>query len=124
MRRAKPIIAAVNGAAIGGGLGLALVADMRVGERWTKFQANFVRIGISAGFGLSFTLPRIVGAQKARDILFTGRRIESKEALSLGLLDRLVDGPDLASAALRLAEEVASAAPCRHPGNPATDWSR
>ena len=111
MRRRKPMIAAVRGAAVGGGLGLALVADMRVGEHGTRFEANFVRIGISAGFGLSFTLPRVVGAQKARDMLLTGRRVGGEEALSLGLLDRLADAQDTDKAALRLAQEMAAAAP-------------
>lgn len=77
----------------------------------TRFRANFVHFGISAGFGISFTLPRVVGTLKARDILLTGRRVAGEEALALGLLDRLVEGADLDRAAVRVAEDMAAAAP-------------
>lgn len=108
--RRKPMIAAVSGAAIGGGLGLALVAEMRVGDASTRMQANFVKIGISPGFGLTHTLPRLVGAQKARDLFMTGRRVQAHEALSIGLLDRL-SGEGAMAGAMSLAQEIALNAP-------------
>ncbi len=87
----KPIVAAIHGAAIGGGLGLALVADMRVGCPQTRMAANFTQLGIHPGFGLSFTLPRIVGQQSAYDMFYTGRRVAGEEAFAMGLLDQFVD---------------------------------
>src|SRR5438477_7341754 len=71
----KPIVAAIQGAAIGGGLGLALVADFRVVSPEARFSANFVKLGIHPGFGLTFTLPRLIGIQRASMMLLTGRRI-------------------------------------------------
>lgn len=112
MDRRKPLVAAVNGAAIGGGFGLALVADLRVGTSGTAFHANFARLGICAGFGLSFTLPRLIGPQKARDLLLTARRVTGAEALQLGLLDRVVEQPEaLDGAAMALASAMAENAP-------------
>jgi 2-(1,2-epoxy-1,2-dihydrophenyl)acetyl-CoA isomerase len=109
--RRKPLIAAIGGAAVGGGLGLALAADMRVGSHTAWFQANFVRIGLSPGFGLSHTLPLTVGPHRARELFFSGRRIEAQEALALGLLDRLVEPEQLREAANELASEVAATSP-------------
>lgn len=111
MTRTKPLVAAVRGAAIGGGMGLALAADMRVGCADTVFHANFARLGICAGFGLSHTLPRLVGAQKARDLLLTARRVTGEEALAIGLLDRLVAPADVGQEAAGLASEIAANAP-------------
>jgi enoyl-CoA hydratase/carnithine racemase len=107
----KPVIASIQGPAIGGGLGLALVADFRVASPDARFAANFVKIGIHPGFGLTYTLPRLIGVQKASLMFLTGRRIEGKEALALGLCDQLVDPEDLRDAALSLAEEIAEGAP-------------
>ena len=76
-----------------------------------RFAANFVKIGIHPGFGLTYTLPRLIGVQKASLMFLTGRRIEGKEALALGLCDQLVDPDDLRDAALTLAEEIAEGAP-------------
>ncbi len=84
----KPVVAAIQGPAIGGGLGLALVADFRVATADARFAANFVKIGIHPGFGLTYTLPRLIGVQKASLMFLTGRRIEGKEALAWGLCDR------------------------------------
>ena len=109
--RSKPMIAAVNGAAIGGGLGLALTADFRIGDGETRMQANFVCIGLSAGFGLSLTLPRLVGDRLARDLLLSGRRVEGEEALAMGLLDRLAAPGALLEDALQFAAELAANAP-------------
>ena len=70
----KPIVAAVHGPAIGGGFGLALVADFRVGSEQTRFSANFVKLGLHQGFGITHTLPRLVGAQNAHRLLLTGKQ--------------------------------------------------
>src|SRR5580704_18715812 len=107
----KPVVAAIQGPAIGGGLGLALVADFRVATADARFAANFVKIGIHPGFGLTYTLPRLIGVQKASLMFLTGRRIEGKEALAWGLCDQLAERDDLRDAALTLAEEIAEGAP-------------
>lgn len=106
-----PLVAAVQGAAIGGGLGLALAADLRVGAEESSFSANFARLGLHHGFGISVTLPRVVGNQHASDLLLTGRRINGREAFRLGLVDRLVDVASLRSTPIALAEELAANAP-------------
>ncbi len=107
----KPVVAAVQGAAIGGGFGLALVADFRVATADSRFAANFVKLGIHPGFGLTHTLPRLIGVQKASLMFYTGRRIDCKEALAWGLCDQLVEPDDLRNSALALAKEIAEGAP-------------
>ncbi len=108
----KPLVACVQGAAVGGGLGLALAADFRVGGVSSRLTANFAMLGFHHGFGITETLPAVVGQQHALDLLYTGRRLRGEEALSLGLLDRLVvDDNNLRDEALRLASEIAAAAP-------------
>lgn len=108
---AKPIVAAIQGAAIGGGFGLSLVADFRVVSPDARFGANFVKLGIHPGFGLSYTLPRIIGIQKASLLFYTGRRITGEQALEWGLAD-LVASPDLVrEQAVKLAREIAECAP-------------
>lgn len=106
-----PLVAAVQGAAIGGGLGLALAADFRVASPESRFSANFSRLGLHHGFGLSVTLPRAVGPQHAADLLLTGRRIGGEEAHRIGLVDRLVPLSEIRPVALELAHELATAAP-------------
>ena len=107
----KPIVAAIQGAAIGAGLGLALVADFRVAAPEARFAANFVKLGFHPGFGISFTLPRIIGPQKAALMCLTGRRIKGEEALSWGLVDDLAPIGMLRETALALARELAENAP-------------
>jgi enoyl-CoA hydratase/carnithine racemase len=107
----KPIVAAVQGPAIGGGLGLALVADFRVVSPDARFAANFVKIGIHPGFGLTYTLPRLIGHQKADLLFLTGRRMSGEEALACGLADMLVEPDRLREAATSLAAEIAENAP-------------
>ncbi len=108
----KPVVAAVNGAAVGGGLGLACSADFRVGSPETRMTANFARLGFHQGFGLTTTLPRIVGDQQAALMLYTGRRIKGDDAAQLGLLDVLAPDTDsIRQAAGALAEEIAQSAP-------------
>jgi 2-(1,2-epoxy-1,2-dihydrophenyl)acetyl-CoA isomerase len=106
-----PVVAAVQGAAIGGGCGLALSADFRVATPRTRFSANFSRLGFHHGFALSVTLPAVVGRQAATDLLLTGRRVSGDEALLLGLCDRLADEGDLRAQALGYAGELAAAGP-------------
>ena len=107
----KPVVAAIQGAAIGGGLGLALTADFRIAAPEARFAANFVKLGIHPGFGLTVTLPQLIGAQAANLLFLTGRRIKGEEALRLGLVDRLVPLDELAAAARALAQEIAENAP-------------
>ena len=106
-----PVVAAVQGAAIGGGLGLAMVGDFRVASPESRFAANFARLGLHHGFGLSVTLPRAVGHQRAAELLMSGRRIGGLEAERIGLVDRLVDADLIRSSAIDLAQEIAAAAP-------------
>ncbi len=107
----KPIVGAIQGPAVGGGLGLALVPDFRVVAPEARFAANFVKLGIHPGFGLTATLPRLIGIQKAALLLYTGRRIGGEEALAWGLADQLAPSAELRDAALALAAEIAAAAP-------------
>ena len=107
----KPVVAAVHGAAIGGGLGLALVADFRITCAEARFSANFNRLGFHPGFGLSHTLPRLVGPQQAALLLYTGRRLGGEEAFRIGLADRLVARDDVRAEALALAAEIAVSSP-------------
>ena len=105
----KPVVAAVQGAAVGAGLGLALVADFRVASPQARFVANFVALGFHPGFGISAVLERVVGRQKAALMLLTGRRIGGEQAADWGLADLLADDPG--PTALALAHEIAGAAP-------------
>lgn len=107
----KPIVAAVQGAAVGAGLGLALVADFRVAAPEARFSANFVKLGFHPGFGLTHNLPRIIGEQRAGLLMLTGRRLKAEEALAWGLVDEVVPADELRAAALRLAAEIAENAP-------------
>jgi 2-(1,2-epoxy-1,2-dihydrophenyl)acetyl-CoA isomerase len=106
-----PVVAAVQGAAIGGGLGLALSADFRVASPSSRFAANFARLGIHHGFGLTVTLPAVVGMQAALELLYSGRRVKGEEAFALGLCDRLATDDELRSEAHALASEIAVSAP-------------
>jgi enoyl-CoA hydratase/carnithine racemase len=106
----KPVVAAVQGAAVGGGLGLALAADFRVATAGSRFVANFARLGFHHGFALSVTLPAAVGRQRALELLLTGRAVPGTEALEIGLCDRLAPA-DPREAAVELAAEIAESAP-------------
>jgi 2-(1,2-epoxy-1,2-dihydrophenyl)acetyl-CoA isomerase len=108
---ATPAVAAIQGAAIGGGLGLACSADFRVGCPQARFAANFARLGFHHGFGLTVTLPAIVGQQRSLELLYTGRRIGGQEAARIGLCDRLVPAEQVRAAAHELAAEIAASAP-------------
>ncbi|MDJ0769193.1 MAG: enoyl-CoA hydratase/isomerase family protein [Ilumatobacter sp.] len=106
-----PVVAAVQGAAIGGGLGLACMPDFRVAAPEARFSANFARLGFHHGFALTVTLPRLVGQQRALELLYTGRRITGEEAAAIGLVDQLVTAERLRDAARQLAVEIATSAP-------------
>jgi enoyl-CoA hydratase/carnithine racemase len=110
-RTRKPIIAAVHGAAIGGGLGLAMVADFRVTCKEARFAANFTRLGFHPGFGLTVTLPAVVGPSAAALMFYTSRRIAGDEAHAMGLADVLVAQQEVRGAALSLAAEIAENSP-------------
>jgi enoyl-CoA hydratase/carnithine racemase len=110
-RTSKPIVVAVHGAAIGGGLGLALVGDFRVTCAEATFSANFTKLGFHPGFGLTVTLPDRVGRSTAELLLLTSRRIKGSEALRIGLADVLVAQSEVRDAAVSLAREIAGCAP-------------
>jgi 2-(1,2-epoxy-1,2-dihydrophenyl)acetyl-CoA isomerase len=110
-RTRKPVVAAIHGAAIGGGLGVALSADFRIAVPEARFSANFARLGFHHGFGLSVTLPDLVGRQRASELLLTGRRINGDVAGAIGLVDRVVPLGQLDLAARELAAEIAGSAP-------------
>jgi enoyl-CoA hydratase/carnithine racemase len=107
----KPVIGAIQGAAIGGGLGLAMVPDFRVGCPESRFAANFTRLGFHPGFGLTVTLPRVIGQQKASLMFLTSRRIKGDEAHEWGLLDVLTSQDQVRDAAWNLAREIAINSP-------------
>src|ERR1700751_5958318 len=107
-----PVIAAVNGPAAGGGMSLTLMADIRLGSPAAKFNAAFVRIGLSAGdLGASWLLPRLIGPSAAAEIGFTGRIVEAKEAEQLGLLNRLTGPEDLLDQTLAMANQIRANSP-------------
>lgn len=110
-RTRKPIIAAVHGAAVGGGLGLAMVADFRVACPEARFAANFTRLGFHPGFGLTVTLPMVIGPTKAALMVYTSRRVTGEEAFAWGLADVLVPQGDVRAAAMKLAAEIAENSP-------------
>lgn len=107
----KPIVAAVQGAAIGGGLGVAMACDFRVAAPEARFSANFAQLGFHHGFGLTMTLPRVIGEQQANLLLYTGRRLTGEEALALGMCEYLVPLAEVRSRAIELAREIAASAP-------------
>ncbi len=107
----KPIVGAINGSAVGGGFGLAVMPDFRVATPETRFTANFVKLGFHPGFGLTYTLPRLIGQQRANLMFYTGRRVDGETAYAWGLADVLTDQDSLRAEALKLASEIAENAP-------------
>ncbi len=106
-----PVVAAVQGAAVGGGFGLAVMPDFRIVAPEARFTANFVKLGFHPGFGLTHTLPRLIGHQEAHKLFLTGRRIGGEEAYRIGLADVLTDQENLREEAIKLAAEIAENAP-------------
>jgi len=110
-RNKKPIVAPVHGAAIGGGLGLALSADFRIACPETRFAANFTKLGFHPGFGLTVTLVDLVGMNIAELMFYTSRRIGGEEAVRIGLANRCVPRERVRAEALAPAQEIAECAP-------------
>ena len=106
-----PTIAAVNGHAIGAGLCLALACDMRYAARGAKLGLPFVKLGMHAGMAGTYLLPNVVGAAHARDLLLTGRVVDSDEALRIGLVSRVMEGATFADEVLAVARDIARTAP-------------
>jgi len=106
-----PTIAAMQGHAIGGGLGLAIVCDLRVANRESRYGANFVRLGLHPGMATTYILPRLLGLPKATELLLTGRLFNGAEAAEYGLAHYAVDGDEVLDRARQLAREIATAAP-------------
>jgi enoyl-CoA hydratase len=108
----QPVIAAVNGAAAGGGLALALASDVRIGSTSCRFNVAFVRIGLSGcDIGVSWLLPRAIGAGRAFELLLTGRMVESEEADRIGLVNRIVPDADLLDESIATAELIVANSP-------------
>jgi len=106
-----PVVGALNGHAIGGGFGLALCCDLRVGAKEGKYGANFTRLGLSPGMAISFFLPRLIGVARANELLLTGRLVDGDEAARLGILNRVVPAGDVMASAMEMAEAIAANAP-------------
>jgi enoyl-CoA hydratase/carnithine racemase len=107
-----PVIAAVNGAAAGGGMALSLMADIRLGSLAAKFNAAMVKIGLSAGdLGISWLLPRLIGPAQAAEIAYTGRTVEAQEAERLGLINQLTGADDLLERAYAMAAQICANSP-------------
>lgn len=108
----KPVIAAVNGAAIGGGLGLALASDMRVASSTARFGVGAIKAGLSgADMGTSYFLPRLIGAGQAADLMLTGRLLDADEAMGWRLVSRVVPANELESVSLNMARSIAENPP-------------
>lgn len=107
----KPIVVSVQGPAVGAGLGMALLGDFRIAAPEARFAANFVKLGFHPGFGLTVTLPRLIGSQAAAMMLLTGRRIDAQTAHGWGLVDQIAPPDQIHEKALALASEIAANAP-------------
>lgn len=106
-----PVVGALNGHAVGGGFGLALLCEVRVGNLASKYGANFARLGLHPGMGITFTLPRLIGLPRASELLYTGRLVTGDEAERLGILTRAVPAEDVMESALEIAAAIAASAP-------------
>jgi len=106
-----PIIAAIQGAAVGAGLGLAMIADERIASPKARFVANFVQLGFHPGFALSVSLPFVVGPAHSASLLMSAKRIKSEEALRIGLISECVDEESLIERAQSKAKAIANNAP-------------
>jgi enoyl-CoA hydratase/carnithine racemase len=108
---AVPVIGALNGHTVGGGFGLSLCCDLRIGARAAKYGANFTRLGLSPGMAISYLMPRIVGLSRASELLFTGRLVDGEEAERIGLLSYAVSAEEVLPRAMDLATAIAASAP-------------
>jgi len=107
----KPIIAAVNGHAVGGGLSIAIACDIRIASDNAMFNAGFTRVGLVPELGSSFNLPRLVGIGKALELVMTARDFSSYEAERIGLVNRVVSFDELHEATFEVAEQIAANPP-------------
>lgn len=107
----KPVIAAVNGVAVGAGMDMALMCDMRLAARSARFSEGYIRVGLVPGDGGCYYLPRLVGVAKALELLLTGDFIGAEEAQRLGIVNRVTDDADLPAAVAELAGKLAAAPP-------------
>ena len=107
----KPVIACVNGVAAGAGCNLALACDYRIASDTAKFSQSFVKIGMHPDWGGTWSLPRLIGPGRAMEMLMTGRMVDANEALSIGLVDRVVPSSELAAETETLAQAIASGPP-------------
>ena len=106
-----PVIAAVNGPAIGGGLTLSLISDLRIASEKARFGAAFARVGITPEYGSSFLLSRVVGLTKAMEMVLTAKIIDAQQALAIGLVSEVVPAEQLLGKARELAREIAALPP-------------
>ena len=106
-----PVVGALNGHAVGGGFGLSLLCDLRIGAEDAKYGANFVKLGLAPGMAISYLLPRLVGVARANELLLTGRLVDGREAEALGILNRAVPAADVLAEAMALAKTIAINAP-------------
>jgi len=106
-----PVIGALNGHTVGGGLGLALMCDIRIGNLEAKFGGNFARLGLHSGLGITYLLPRVVGISRAAELLFTARIFLGEEALRMGLVSEAVEPDRVLPRAMEVAREIAANAP-------------
>jgi 2-(1,2-epoxy-1,2-dihydrophenyl)acetyl-CoA isomerase len=105
---AKPIIAAVNGAAAGAGFSIAMACDIIIASTAASFMQAFAKVGLVPDMGSLYYLPRVVGMHRAKELIWTAKRIKAEEAMEMGILNRLVAPDDLESEALALAEQLAA----------------
>ncbi len=106
-----PVIGALNGHAVGGGFGLALMCDLRIGAVDAKYGANFVKLGLAPGMAISYLLPRLIGMARASELLLTGRLVDGREAATLGILNRAVAATEVLAEAIAMARAIADNAP-------------
>jgi 2-(1,2-epoxy-1,2-dihydrophenyl)acetyl-CoA isomerase len=107
----KPTIAAVNGVAVGGGFGLCSAFDIRIASEQARFSTVFIKRALAPDCGLSWFLPRLVGPERAADLFFTGRMVDAAEALSLGIVSKVVPHDELIDSAMALAKGIANSPP-------------
>lgn len=113
-RMPAPVIALVRGMAAGGGLGLALSADLTLAARTAAFRSAYTAIGFSGDAGTTSLLPRYVGLRRARELMLTNRRIGAEEALAIGMIDQVYDDGELEDHGWLLARQIAAGAPLAH----------
>ena len=106
-----PVVGALNGHAIGGGFGLSLMCDLRIGAEDAKYGANFVRLGLAPGMAISYLLPYLIGLARANELLLSARLVEGREAAALGILNRALPAADVLREAMTLASTIAENAP-------------